>query len=81
MVENGRYQVFGVIPSEHERGNPELDPDAQRLGGSTLLYATDDPKEAKKIVDEGGFLRDNVWCAATWARDIETGGTIGNAPG
>jgi len=77
---DGRYTVYGVIPSEHERGNPELDPESQQLSGATELYATDDAEEAQRIVKDGGFVRNEVWCAATWAKDTVTGKTIGNAP-
>lgn len=83
MIE-GRYRIFGVVPSEHDEGNPGLDPEAQRVGSTVELYGTDDKEEAKKIINEGGFLRDvrgkEIWCAATWAQDTNTGGTIGDAP-
>ena len=75
-----RYIIYGVIPSEHEQGNPELDPESQQLSGATELYSTDDAKEAERIVKDGGFVHNEVWRAATWAKDTMTGKTIGNAP-
>jgi hypothetical protein len=78
---SGRFEIYGIVPSEHDDFNRDLDPEAQSLGGSTLIYTTDDAKEADKIMKEGGFIgSEGQYKAATWARDKQTGKTIGNAP-
>lgn len=81
---DGRYVLYGVIPSEHEQGNPDLDPQNQRLGGTLPIYGTDNPHEATTIMQAGGFMRNTggkeVWCAVQWAEDTETGKRIGNVP-
>jgi hypothetical protein len=84
-MDSGRYIVYGVVAdSEHEQGNPDLDPAQQRIGNTIPVYATDDQDEAKALVREGGFLRTvgekQIWCAVQWAKDTVGGGTIGNVP-
>jgi len=79
----GRYVLYGVIPSEHDEDNRDLaadTPEGQKIGGTIPLYGTDSEAEAKKIYREGGFLRNDKWLAVTWGKDTETGGTIGDAP-
>lgn len=75
---DGRYKIYGVVPSEQDDLNTDLG--TQRIGGTVELYATDDRDEAKQIIQNGGFMRGDMWFAATWARDTATGGTIGDAP-
>ena len=82
MIE-GRYLLYGVIPSEHEDANKDLineTPEAQRIAGTLPLYGTDDKKEALTIYRAGGFERKGNWLAVTWAKDTETGMTVGASP-
>lgn len=73
-----RYVVFGFIPSEHELGNPNLNPEAQKVPKSVPIYSTDDEQEALKIVREGGFIKNDQWFAAVGAQDRQTGNKVGN---
>jgi hypothetical protein len=82
-VIEGRYLLFGVIPSEHEDDNKDLineTPEAQRINGTLPLYGTDDKDEAMKLYKSGGFERNGCWLAITWGQDTTTGVTIGAAP-
>lgn len=74
-----RYVIYGVITSEHEDDNADT-PEEQRVGNTYPIYRTDDKEEARVIVREGGFIKDDRWLAAQWAIDTETGRTIGAAP-
>jgi hypothetical protein len=76
----GRYIIYGVVPSQHADNNRDT-PEDQRIGGTVPIYGTDDKEEAKRLVNvEGGFFRNDQWYAATWAKDTVGGGTIGNVP-
>jgi hypothetical protein len=82
---NGRYKLYGVVPSEHEAGNKDLNPGNQPLAANLPVYATDDQKEAERLFKAGGFMRgadggSAVWCAVQWAEDTETGRVIGKKP-
>lgn len=79
-MDSGRYEVYGVVPSDKEMMNAGLDPDMQQISGTIKIYATDDKDEAKKIYREGGFVRNGQWLACTWLKDAETGGTMGDVP-
>lgn len=79
----GRYVLYGVIPSEHEDANKDLineTPAAQRIAGTLPLFATDDKEEALTIYRAGGFERNGNWLAVTWAKDTETDMTVGASP-
>lgn len=76
----GRYEIYGVIPSEHADDNSDT-PDQQKVGNTVRLYATDDKAECMEIMRNGGFEREGgPWSAATWAKDTETGRCIGDVP-
>jgi hypothetical protein len=77
---SGRFVLYGAIASEHEDGNLDMDPSYQRVGGTSPLYATDDREEAMDIYRAGGFGRQGKWYAVTWARDTQTGHSIGAVP-
>lgn len=62
-----RFKMYGLIPEEQEvntgRGVSESD---QRNDGSTLIYETDNEKEARAIQVEGGFIPDTGVNAGKW---------------
>lgn len=80
MQPTGQYVIYGVIPEEHEETNSDT-PEDQRVAGTAPIYSTDDKAEARKIMQEGGFIDEgNNWKVAIWAKDTVGGGTMGAVP-
>jgi hypothetical protein len=76
-----RFGLYGVIPRERETNEP-MDYDEQNIGdsGETLIYETDDEREAKAIYVAGGFMKDGVWHAVTRYEDRTKAGGMGGGP-
>lgn len=84
----GRYELYGVIPSQHADDNTDT-PEQQKLAGTVKVYATDDKEEAMKFFRNGGFMRNaegrlddanGQWAVVTWAKDTASGRCIGDVP-
>jgi hypothetical protein len=76
-----RYELYGMLPSEHDDANRDTNSGNQKLSAVIKVYDTDDRDEAKKIVREGGFISPTRgYVVVQGAKDTEGGGTIGVVP-